>query len=352
VFQITGLVGDKMTSVTEKRKNANIHDVAKAAGVAVGTVSRYLNGASVRLSNRVEIEKAIEALSFQRSAVAKAMKSDTTDIIGFLVPIFDEFHAQLLNQLARGFRHSGQTMLTYCHDGDGKLLREALRFFANQRVDALVLAGSGDVSGEVEALVERGVPVTVYNNDVMGMRVDRVFVENANASFRAVRHLVDVGHRRIATVYGALEETSGAQRLDGYRRALEASGLPLDPSYMHPGNWCEEGGYSAIQKFMALTAPPTAIFSANYQMTLGILEWVREHGLHIPDDIAVVSFDDVEVFRLYDGGITAVAQPIDKIAESITSYVLSRLTGDALPEIRTRTLDCNIILRGSSGFRR
>ena len=87
-------------------------------------------------------------------------------------------------------------------------------------------------------------------------------------------------------------------------------------------------------------------------MTIGILEWMREHGLRVPDDLAVVSFDDVELFRLYDGGITAVMQPIGKIAESIASYVLSRLSGSELPDIRTRTLDCNIILRGSSGYRR
>ncbi|MBS1180789.1 MAG: transcriptional regulator LacI family [Proteobacteria bacterium] len=336
----------------DKRRNATIHDVAETAGVAVGTVSRYLNGQMVRQSNRVEIERAIEALGFQRSAVAKAMKSETTDVIGFLVPNFDEFHARLLNQLARLFRQSGRTMLTYCHDGDRKLLKEAVTFFANQRVDALVLAGSGDISAEVEMLVDRGVPVTVYNNDVMGLRVDRVFVENASASSRAVEHLIAVGHRRIATVYGLQDESTGVQRLEGYCRALKAHGLAVDPDYMHPGAWGEEGGYSAVQKFMTLDKPPTAIFSANYQMTIGILEWMREHGLRVPEDIAIVSFDDVELFRLYDGGITAVMQPIDKIAESIASYVLSRLSKDELPDIRTRTLDCNIILRGSSGYER
>ncbi|SCM76802.1 Transcriptional regulator LacI family [uncultured Pleomorphomonas sp.] len=340
----------RVSTVAEKRKNATIHDVAASAGVAVGTVSRYLNGQTVRQGNRLAIERAIEQLSFQRNALAKAMKSETTDVIGFLTPIIDEFHAELLNHLVRQFRHGGRTMLTYCHDDDGKLLREALSFFAKQRVDALVVAGSGHFTPDIETLVERGLPIVVYNNDLTGLGVDRVFVENANAAFRAVSHLVDVGHRRIATAYGLQSQSSGVQRLEGYRRALEAHGLAVDPAYMHPGNWGEEGGYSAVQKFMALAEPPTAIFSANYKMTVGILEWVREHGLRVPADLAIVSFDDVELFRLYDGGITAVKQPIDKIAESIVSYVLSRLSGNELPEIRTRTLDCNVILRGSSGY--
>lgn len=307
---------------------------------------------TVRQGNRAEIERAIEALGFQRSSVAKAMKSETTDVIGFLVPNFDEFHASLLNQLARLFRQSGRTMLTYCHDGDRKFLKETVGFSASQRVDALVLAGSGDISTEVEMLVNRSVPVTVYNNDVMGLMVDRVSVENGTASFRAVDHPISVGHRRITTVYGPQDESTGAQRLEGYCQAPKAYGIPVDPECMHPGARYEEGDYSAVQKFMSLDEPPTAIFSANYQMTIGILEWMREHGLRVPADLAVVSFDDVELFRLYDGGITAVMQPIGKIAESIASYVLSRLSGNELPDIRPRTLDCNIILRGSSGYMR
>nr|WP_156596910.1 MULTISPECIES: LacI family DNA-binding transcriptional regulator [Rhizobium/Agrobacterium group] len=335
-----------------KRKQATIHDVAEAAGVAIGTVSRYLNGQTVRNGNRAEIERAIEALSFQRSAAARAMKSDKTDVIGFLTPELDEFHAQLLNHLARLFRQSGRTLLTYCHDGDIRLLSESLSYFAGQNVDALILAGHGDIPNEVERFVERGIPVTVYNNDIMGLRVDRVFVENAKASYRAVRHLIDLGHTRIATAFGTLDTSSGLQRLNGYQQALEEGRIAFNPSYLHSGDWTEEGGYSAIQKFMALAEPPTAVFSANYKMTYGILEWVREHRARVPEDIAIVSFDDVELFRLYDDGVTAIAQPIEKIAQSISAYVLSRLTQDNVPDIRTRTLDCNLILRGSSHFRR
>ena len=125
-------------NIENRKRNATIHDVAEVAGVAVGTVSRYLNGQEVRRGNRVQIEQAIEQLAFQRSAVAKAMKSDKTDIIGFMVPTFDEFHAELLDHLARSFRQTGRTMLTYCHDGDPKILKEAIAFFSNQRVDALV----------------------------------------------------------------------------------------------------------------------------------------------------------------------------------------------------------------------
>lgn len=343
------LMGIDVVIAETKKRNATIHDVAEAAGVAIGTVSRYLNGFEVRRGNRLQIEQAIEKLSFQRNAAAKAMKSDQTDIIGFLVPTFDEFHAQLLNHLARIFRQTGRTMLTYCHEGNGTILKDAISFFSNQRVDALVMAGSLETAEEVGKLVARDIPVVIYNNDVMGLQVDRIFVENAKASQRAVRQLIDVGHRRIAAVHGQLEESTGVQRLEGYKRALAEAGIAYRADYTHPGNWTVEGGYSAIQKFMAMPEPPTAVFSANYKMTTGMLEWVREHAKRVPEDIAIISFDDVELFRLYDGGITAIAQPIEKIAETIVSYAISRLTDTDLPDTRTRSLECNIVLRASSG---
>jgi LacI family transcriptional regulator len=337
--------------ITDKRRrSATIHDVAEQAGVAVGTVSRYLNGQEVRRSNREQIEQAIEKLSFQRNAAARAMKAGQTDIIGFMVPAFDEFHAELLNYLARSFRQSGRTMLTYCHDGDPKLLRDAIGFFADQRVDALVMAGYVEAADEIRRLTARDVPVVIYNNDVIGLQVDRIMVENAKASYRAVRHLISVGHEKIAVIQGSLEESSGQERFRGFCDALSDCGIPLPSDYIHPGNWTVAGGYSAIEKFMSLAEPPTAVFSCNYQMTTGMLEWVREHGKKVPDDIAIVSFDDVELFRLYDGGITAIEQPIARIAETIADYVASRLTHQDLPDIRRRTLDCNILLRASSDY--
>jgi LacI family transcriptional regulator len=330
------------------RRRATINDVAEKAGVAIGTVSRYLNGMDLRKSNRREIELAIEALGFQRNPAAVAMKTDRTGMVGFLVSRFDEFHTPLLNHLSRGFRQNGRTMLAYVHDGDEMLLRNAMEFFSSQRVDAVVMAGSPNAPESVAALTNRGVPVVIFNNDMSGPKVDRVFVDNLNASCRAVEHLLGMGHRKIATCYGRLADSSGRQRREGYERALLACGIPLVEDFYHPGDWSTQGGYDAIQKFMSLPEPPTAVFSANYRMTFGMLQWLRENGRESPGDIAIVSFDDVELFRLYNKGITAIAQPISEIADAIRSYVTTRLTTPDIPDIRSRTLDCRIILRGSS----
>ena len=337
-----------MNDDLERRKRPTIHDVAQRAGVAVGTVSRYLNGQEVRRGKRADIEKAVEDLGFRRSAAAAAMKSDRTGLIGFLAPTFDEFHAGLLNHLVRSFRPSGRKLLTYSHETDDVLLREALEFLIEQRVDALIMAGLPRSEDLISAFRSEGIPVVVYNNDVRGERLDRVFVDNFKAASRAVGHLIDVGHRKIALVAGDPLDSSGVERRLGYEEALRRHGIPLDPAYVFAGDWKTEAGYNALQGFMALPDPPTAIFSSNYQMTTGVLEWLREHGMRTPEDIAIVSFDDVDLFRLYSEGITAVAQPLPHIANAIASFVLTRLGDAEVPDIRSRTLECSIILRGSS----
>jgi LacI family transcriptional regulator len=338
-----------MTVEDIRKKRSTISDVAERAGVAIGTVSRYMNGQEIRKGNRQQIEEAIEALGFRRNAAAMAMKNARTGIIGFLVPTFDEFHAELLGHLARIFRQTNHTMLTYCHEDDTRLLNEAMNFFVGQQVDALVMAGLPEATELLTPYTDNDIPVVIYNNDVRGPRVDRVFVDNIKASIRAVSHLIDTGHPKVALCAGRDIDTSGSQRRTGYELALKKRGLPLREDYVVYGDWSVEGGYSAAQSLMSLSDPPTAIFSASYRMTIGILEWMREHGLRTPQDLAIVSFDDVDLFRLYDEGITAVAQPIGQIAEAIASYVGSRINNPEVADIRSRTLECNIILRGSSG---
>lgn len=337
-----------MTVVEMKRKRPTINDVAEQAGVAVGTVSRYLNGQDIRKANRQQIELAIENLGFMRNAAAAAMKSETTGIIGFLVPTFDEFHASLLNHLSAIFRQTNRTMLTYSHENDARLLREAMNFFVAQRVDALVMAGLPMAEEVLGSYGDSAIPVIVYNNDVKAPMVDRVFVDNAKAVDRAISHLIDVGHRRVALCSGLETESSAIQRRLGYETALARQSIPLLPQYIFQGDWNVESGYSAAQTFMALPQPPTAIFSANYRMTTGILEWMREHQRQTPRDVAIVSFDDVDLFRLYDEGITAIAQPIGQIAEALANYAITRINNPEVPDIRSRTLECSIILRGSS----
>jgi LacI family transcriptional regulator len=332
-----------------RRRPATIVDVADRAGVAIGTVSRYLNGHPIRRGNREQIEQAIEALGYRRNAVAAAMKTDLTNVVGFLVPPPTEFHTAVLDHLNRTMRPSGRALLTYCHTVDDASIVEALDFFAGHRVDCLIMSGEQEAAEPIRQLVAGGTPVILYDNDVRGVPVDRVFVENRAASFRVVSHLIDIGHTEIACVTGSMHDSAGRERYEGYAQALKSRGLEVDPAYVIDGDWKETGGYSAMLRFVSMDKPPTAVFACNYNMTVGGLQLLKEHGLKIPDDLSLASFDDVPLFSLHEAGITAVAQPVAKVAETIASIIASRMsvTG-AHHEPHNIMLNCDIILRGST----
>ncbi len=335
------------TTSRPKKRAATIVDVAQAAGVAIGTVSRHLNGLPVRASNRDQIERAITELGFRRNATAVAMKTDTTHIVGFFVPSLSEFHAQMLEQLTRQMRRKGRAVLSYFHDLQLPSIREGLEFFARHRVDAIVVDGERAMQRDLMRLVEDGLVVVLYDNDLPGLAADRVFVSNRKSSARLVSHLIELGHRRIAAIHGELRDTAAVERLGGYEDAMAAYGLPLDPVLVRNGRWMEIDAYDRTRELLALPEPPTAIFSANYNMTLGVIARLHETGLSIPGDISLVSFDDVAALRLHNPGITTVGQPIDKLAETISTIIDERLANPAAMGRRALTIDCEILLRDS-----
>lgn len=330
-----------------RRRQPTIVEVADRAGVAIGTVSRYLNGQPVRRSNRDQIEQAIGELGYRRNAIAAAMKGDLTNTVGFLVPTLSEFHAAVLDNLSRAMRRSGRALITYSHEAEARSVAEALDFFAAHRVDCLVMDGRADVDDRINELIASGTPVIFYDNGWPGLPVDRVLVENRAASFRAVTHLLDIGHTRIAVLTGNIDDWNGRERLEGYRQAMLGRGVALNPDYILDTHWNEAEAYSGVLRLLSLAEPPTALYCCNYNMGIGALRLLREHGLKVPDDISLVSFDDVPLFQLM--GITAVAQPVDKIAETIASITTSRLSERGVShEPHTITLDCSIILRNST----
>jgi LacI family transcriptional regulator len=339
-----------MTSPTNetRKRPATIVDVARLAGVAIGTVSRHLNGQSVRAGNRDQIEQAIAALGYRRNSTAVAMKTNTSRIVGFLVPSLGEFHAAMLEQLSRQMRLSGRAVLSFCHNLQPASIREALEFFATHRVDALVMDGDETARQELLRHVDDGLVVVLYDNDIPDLPADRVFVDNRKASARAVSHLLDLGHRRISVIHGSQRDSAGRERLQGYHDAFAVHGLTPDPSLIMDGQWLETRGYDCMRSLLSLAEPPTAVFIANYNMTLGALAHLHEAGIEIPRDLSLVSFDDVPALRLHNPAITAIGQPIAEIAQAIAGIVEARLANPAAMGRQNMRIDCGITLRDST----
>ncbi len=338
-----------MTDQTITRpRPATIIDVAREAGVAVGTVSRYINGLPIRGGNRERIAQVIEELGYRRNSAAASIKTNTTHIVGMLVPALTEFHAALLDQVSRRMRQTGRAVLCYCHDTEPASFREALDFFAGHRVDAVVLDGNEELRQRLTSHVDAGLLVVLYDNDLAGLNADRVFVENRRASKRLVDHVLDLGHERVAIIHGSLTDTVGRERLEGYRDALKVHGIAEVPELVVNGRWTEQRAHACMGELMALRNPPTAVFGANYNMSIGALRWLQEHDVSIPDEMSLVSFDDVPAFSVHLPGITAVGQPVEKLADNIVSILQERLAPGGSLGKRTIRIDADIILRGST----
>ena len=328
-------------------KKPTIKDVAAKAGVAIGTVSRYLNKLSIRSASRHAVEAAIRDLDYHKNHFAAAMKTNRSKLVAFLVPEFDEFHTALMQRLMGLLKKEGLLMLIYYHSGDRASFLDAIKFFGEHRVDAVITTGSIPKGSQFEELQRDGVPVIAYDNSFESHDTDEVLVSNKQAVHKAISHFAEMGHRRIAIVTGDLHHDTARQRLLGYKAALAEHGIEPVERYVLGSSYRQAEGFAALQTLMALPEPPTAVFFSSYVIALGGLAYVREYGLQVPEQLSLISFDDVLAFQLFQPPITAVVQPIDDMAESIVSLLSARLQQGAAGRPRSVVLPCTLVLRGS-----
>ena len=212
--------------------------------MAIGTVSRYLNGLSVRPGNRDLIETAIQRLGYRRNALAAAMKSDLTNTVGFMVPALSEFHSAVLEQLSRRLRRPAAPCSPTATTMSAHRSVDALDFFAAHRVDCLVMDGHEEASEGVRELLSGGTPVIFYDNDVPGLPVDRVLIENRSASSRAVGHLLDIGHTSHRGSGWQPAKFRRPRAARGVLQAMRDRGVAILPEYVVDANWTESRGYA------------------------------------------------------------------------------------------------------------
>jgi LacI family transcriptional regulator len=311
---------------------ATIHDVAARAGVSAVTVSRALNAsAPVSAATRRRIEAAIEELGFVPNALAQGLKSRSTRTIGLVVT---DVTNPFFTSIARGVEdvaHAAGYAVILCNTDEDMAKQDVyLDMLRAKRVDGLLLVPAGKdvrpllhwrrVSGPLCLLCR-----TIPGLDEAEAEIDVVYGENLRAAEALVSHLVEHGHRRIALVNGPRQLSTAAERLDGYRRALQRAGLPLDPALERCGYFTVEYGREAAAELLALPAPPTAFFATSNFLTVGVLAALRDNGLEAPRDVALVGMNDIPQMALIDPRITVGAQPAAEIGRQATTYLLERI---------------------------
>lgn len=277
---------------------ATIRDVAKHAGVGVGTVSRVINGSpSVSESTRQKVLAAIESLDYSPNLAARRLSLGKTLTVGVIVPFFtNPSVVERLRGVVSVLTDSEYDLILFDVETPSAretYLREIPR---RERVDGLLIISLSPNDEEVERFVQAGVSAVLV--DAHHPRLSRVVVDNVAGGYQATQHLIELGHRKIAYISDYLEDPYNSpvqERYDGYRRALEDAGIPFRPDYHRQGKHGRLEARQMALELLALPDPPTAIFAYSDTQAAGVLEAARELGLKVPGELSVVGYDDIEV---------------------------------------------------------
>jgi len=323
---------------------ATIKDVARMAGVSMSTVSKYMNGGSVRKENVVSIREAITALDFRVNPFARGLKAQRNRSVGILLPdMTAPFYGTVVAAMDRTFREHGYHSIISCYDANHGLERDNLRFLLTNGIDGLIYIPE-DLTAEeyFEITSSFSIPVVQVDRMIPGVRSDAVLVDNARAAYDAVLSLIQKGHSRIAMITGPKSVLTAKERQVGYLKALSDNGLMYDDALFISGQNDFATGYRGFQTLMQQSAQPTAVFTTNYNITLGFITAAREQGIQIPDKIDVFGFDCVDICTMMKPPLPVVQQPEVEIGKTAAIYLIERLNSLNSPPRITR-LPCRLV---------
>lgn len=311
------------------RGAATIADVAARAGVGVSTVSRVLNDGQVSAPTRTKVLAAMSDLTYRPQASARALASGATGMLGMVIPFFT--HPSAVERV-RGVLAAMETTsheLVLCNVADPSQRDEYLgRSTPLDRTDGLLIVSLSPRDDEANALLRAGVPVVLV--DAHHPRLPRVVTDDMHGGALATRHLLELGHERIAFVGDVSDPGYGfvasRRRLAGYREALQAAGVPASPSLCREGPHDRLVAHRLTRELLSLPQPPTAIFAASDTQALGVLEAAGFEGFAVPGDLSVIGFDNLEVSPYV--GLTTVCQPLQESGRRGIERLLAALHGE------------------------
>ena len=329
---------------------ATIRDVARAADVSPATVSRVLNGtAKVSDETNRRVAEAARALDYWPNGAARSLIRSHTHTIGVLLPdMFGEFFSEVLRGIDQAVRNAGLQVLLSSSQSTAEGLLSAARAMTGRVEGFLIMAPDESAEASVDRIRKR-FPVVVLNPRPSSAATASVSIANYEGAVSAVSHLARLGHRRIATVSGPVGNADSDARRRGYEVALSAHGLVLDPSMCVRGAFTESSGYEAGGWLLRQSPIPTAIFAANDGMAIGLISRLNEAGIRVPEDIAVMGFDDIPTARYLAPPLSTVRVDAHGLGARAVACLLDLLASeDKGREIRC-TIPWDLVIRRSCG---
>ncbi|MGN6638696.1 MAG: LacI family DNA-binding transcriptional regulator [Mucilaginibacter sp.] len=337
------------------KKKLSIVDIANQLNISKTTVSFILNGLAKekRISDEVveKVLKFVKEVEYKPNSLAKSLRTGKSNTIGLMVEdISNHFFANIARMIEDKAYENG-FKLTYCStDNKTEKTREMIAMFRDRRVDGYIIAPPEGIEEDIAQLINEGFPVVLFDRYLTNITTDYVVVDNFFSTYNATKHLINQGgFRNIGFVNFTSSQTQLQQRMQGYKMAMNEHNLKthIKEIVYHPDLELITKPINAfLKKHPFLDA---VLFGTNHLGACG-LRVIKELGLTVPDDIAVVSFDDYELFQMHNPTITAIAQPIDKIADKIISIMVHRLTKASTDKPGTETvmLPTELLIRESS----
>ena len=325
-----------------------IRDVAARAHVSPATVSRVLNGRTdVAVELRDRVLAAVSDLGYRPNGAARSLRTRATTVLGVVISdITNPFFTAMVRGVEDTAQEAGYSVVLANTDEDPAKERRYFEVAAAEQMAGVVLSPASTSHSRIDVLTERGIPTVTIDRRLRGVQVDSVTVNNFRAAAEATAHLIEQGCRRIGVVAGPATTTTGARRLAGYRAALRDAGMPADPDLVVNADFRIDGGRAATEGLLRRNGID-GLFVSNNLMTIGALEALGSVGRSVPDDLAVVGFDDIAWATALRPPLTVVTQPTYEIGRRAAELLLARVRGDDSPP-QHLVLPATLVVRESS----
>ena len=322
-----------------------ISDVAKLANVSTATVSRVLShSGNVKKETAERVLEAIQKLNYQPNLLARQLRKMESKTILVVVPdISNTFFSKVLRGIEQvAIEHDYEVILG---DTGNSLEREEgyLDILRKKKADGMILLTARLERRLLEEFAGE-FPVVLACEYLEGSKIPTVSIDNISGARKATEYLIRLGHRRIAFISGPLNVILSRDRLKGFHQALEQHEIPLESCFVQEGDFSFESGYHMMMKFLALEQPPTAVFAANDEMAIGAIKAIKSQGLHVPNDISVIGFDDLKFASIYEPALTTISQPMYEIGKKAMELLIEIINKKSL-EKNQYILEDRLVIR-------
>lgn len=328
--------------------SVSIKDIARLAGVSHSTVSRALrNSPLISAETAKRIQQIAQREGYSVSAIARSLVTRRSEAIGVVVTsIADPFNGEVVAGIEEVANRAGYSVLLANSQADPERELSIVQSFQQRRVDGILVASSRVGELYIPVLADLRIPIVLINNHNPSEFVHSVSIDNVHGAYEATKHLIELGHKRIAYIGDQFGLHSDSERVHGYTQALEEYKIGVNPEWIARGDGKPEGGRAAAEHLLALNDRPTAIFCYNDMSSLGLLQAAKSAGLRVPEDLSVVAFDDLFFTPFLNPPLTTFSQPKKRIGGEAAKLLLDRIGGEERRKIVS--IRGELVVRGST----